>query len=587
MSFRQAVPGPTIDTSSHDIVQDFFVPMLQNATRYDRGVGYFSSGWLRANAQGMIDFAANEGRARWITSPMLSEGDWEALQAGEKARTDELLREVLSHKIESLRQALEQDTLSALAWMVADNILDFRLAVPHTKLDQGNFHIKFGVFTDDDGDQVSFSGSYNDSEQGLRNYEGLNIFRSWDGTASYVQQSVEQFERLWSGDDPNLRIYDLPAAARDEILQLRSNERPYPEPSNPHVYSAGGATGRVEEGSAIDLWDHQKEALKAWRANGHVGLLNMATGSGKTVTALMAAERSPEMQLLVIAVPTKNLVEQWDEELRSVTSLPDPILVYESSARWQDRLFRKLRVGHRNDWTQPLTVVGSLDSLSGARFQSVIEDAGIPEHAMLIVDEVHNVGAPTYRKILNPAYSLRLGLSATPERSHDEEGSEAIMEYFDKEVYVYSMKQALDDERLTPYDYHIYAAPLTDDEYEEYLKLTRAILANRSDVSQGTTFFTNNKLDGDSGSVEQLLFKRARILKKAEAKTDVLSTVLDEHPIERGLVYCADREQLSNVQTVLNEAGLIHLKYVGDTPTEKRRAALQSLERGDVPVIAA
>jgi superfamily II DNA or RNA helicase len=301
----------------------------------------------------------------------------------------------------------------------------------------------------------------------------------------------------------------------------------------------------------------------------------------------MAAERSPDIQLLVIAVPTKNLVEQWDEELRSVTSLPDPVLVYESAAIWQDRLFRKLRVRHRKNWPQSLTVIGSMASLSGDRFQSVLEDAGFPEHAMLIVDEVHNVGAPTYRKILDPAYSLRLGLSATPERSHDEEGSEAIMEYFDEEVYVYSMQEALDDGRLTPYDYHMYAAELTEDEYEQYLKLTRAILANRSDGSQGTTFFTNNKLDGDSGSVEQLLFKRARILKKADAKTDVLSTILGEHPIDRGLVYCADREQLRDVQAVLNDAGLIHLKYVGDTPPEKRRAALQSLERGDVPVIAA
>ena len=84
MSLRDAVPARTIDTSSHDIVGDFFVPMLQNATRYDRGVGYFSSGWLRANAQGMVDFAANGGRARWITSPNLSEADWKHLRKGER-----------------------------------------------------------------------------------------------------------------------------------------------------------------------------------------------------------------------------------------------------------------------------------------------------------------------------------------------------------------------------------------------------------------------------------------------------------------------------------------------------------------------
>jgi hypothetical protein len=55
MGLRSAVQSRTIDTSTHDIVEDFFVPMLKNAERYDRGVGYFTSGWLRATAQGMDD----------------------------------------------------------------------------------------------------------------------------------------------------------------------------------------------------------------------------------------------------------------------------------------------------------------------------------------------------------------------------------------------------------------------------------------------------------------------------------------------------------------------------------------------------
>jgi hypothetical protein len=70
MSLRDAFFARTIDTSSHYIVDDFFVPMLQNATRYDRGVGYFSSGWLQENAKGMVEFAEKGGRARWITSPI-------------------------------------------------------------------------------------------------------------------------------------------------------------------------------------------------------------------------------------------------------------------------------------------------------------------------------------------------------------------------------------------------------------------------------------------------------------------------------------------------------------------------------------
>ena len=534
----------------------------------------------------MVAFAENGGHARWITSPILSEHDWEALKTGDRALHDEVLREALAHNVRDLKTTLRTDTLSALAWMIADGVLDFRLALPQSKLDRGNFHVKFGIFADDDGHRVSFNGSYNDSLQGLRNYEALSVFRSWDETAPYVQTAVDRFHRLWVNDDPNIRAYTLPESARRQILELRSDDRPYTLPGD-FTYPLGAPSGTVGESGSIELWSHQKDSIAAWEANGCVGLLNMATGSGKTIAALFAASGQPALQLLIIAVPTKNLVEQWAEEVRSVLDVPKPILVYESAVRWQDKLFRTLRVLHRKGWPERLVVIGSLASLSGMRFQSVLEDAGFPEYTMLIVDEVHNVGAPTYRRILDDAISMRLGLSATPERSHDEEGSAAIMEYFDREVYVYSMEQALEDDRLTPYDYHVYAAELTEDEYERYLKLTRAILANRSDGTQSTTFFTNNKLDSDGRSVEQLLFKRARILKKADAKTGTLSTILEEHPMDRGLVYCADREQLRDVQTVLNNAGVIHLKYVGDTSPEKRQAALQSLERGDVPVIAA
>ncbi len=97
----------TLDTSTADIIKDFFVPVLTRATRYDRGVGFFSSGWLRKTATGMVNFAANGGHARWVTSPILSEADWEALQTGDAARCDPVLRAALVRNIDDLAQTLE------------------------------------------------------------------------------------------------------------------------------------------------------------------------------------------------------------------------------------------------------------------------------------------------------------------------------------------------------------------------------------------------------------------------------------------------------------------------------------------------
>lgn len=89
----------TLDTSTADIIEDFFVPVLARAARYDRGVGFFSSGWLRIAAKGMVPFAANGGRGRWVTSPILSEVDWEALQMGDAARDDPILQATLAGNI--------------------------------------------------------------------------------------------------------------------------------------------------------------------------------------------------------------------------------------------------------------------------------------------------------------------------------------------------------------------------------------------------------------------------------------------------------------------------------------------------------
>ena len=101
---------PLMDTSTHDLSTEFFTPLLSNSIRYDRGVGYFSSGWLRINAKGMLEFANNGGRARWVTSPILDEADWEALQTGYTASGDPLLRQALEHNIINLARTLEKDT---------------------------------------------------------------------------------------------------------------------------------------------------------------------------------------------------------------------------------------------------------------------------------------------------------------------------------------------------------------------------------------------------------------------------------------------------------------------------------------------
>lgn len=570
-----------INSSDANIAEVFLQPALATSIRYDRGVGFFSAGWLSMIVDGMSKFAENDGQARIITSPILSEADWKAMQTGTEARSDEILREALEKTVDDLRGLLAKDVRTALAWLVADGVLTFKLAVPINKL-SGEFHAKFGIFTDAEGNQVSFEGSNNETINGtIHNYESFKIFCSWlPSFTSIVEADAQRFERLWNNEDTNLRVFNLPEAARQAIIRIRDevDERPYLLPQR--LQEIKNATG-------LYLWKHQQDAIAAWEANGRVGLLSMATGSGKTRTALAAAERCPELSLLIIAVPKSNLVTQWAGELVQHTNLPAPILVFDASTQWQDKLFNHIRAGHRQNWSSPLIIIGTMNSLSGDRFQTLIDDAGIPSNTLLIVDEAHNAGAPTFRRVLDERFRWRLGLSATPARHFDEVGTSVIRSYFQETVFIYSMRDALRDGHLTPYEYYVYSAELTEDEYAEYLRLTQRIIMLRSQTDDRITYQTHNQLDGDHRDIEMLLIQRARILKKTESKLEAIDRIIRDFKLTRSLIYCADRDQLEDVQQIIREHQIPHTVYIGDTPKEERDSALDALSRGNIPILLA
>ena len=304
----------TLDSSSADLIADFFIPALSTAVRYDRGVGYFSSGWLRITAQGMINFAAHGGRARWVTSPILQEADWQALQRGEQARTDAVLRAAIAENIADLAESLAQDTLSALAWMVADGVLDFRLALPTNKLTGGDFHDKFGIFTDAQGHQLSFNGSYNESVQGTRNYESIKIFHgSEPAFAPLVQADVQRFERLWHNQDPNVAVFALPDGVPPWLAPAQLKEPPTGyRPIQPLI------------SQTLRLRNYQTTAIDAWFAHQCRGLFEMATGTGKTITALAASARlyQREGRLTVLPVLMYTPNPSQSPPLATVQSAP-------------------------------------------------------------------------------------------------------------------------------------------------------------------------------------------------------------------------------------------------------------------------
>lgn len=563
---------PIMDTSRNDLMRDLFVPILKESCQYSRGVGYFSSGWLRMACEGLIPFAHNNGHARWITSPILDERDWAAIQLGNTARQDEVLYSSLKRSIEQLQRDLASDTLNALAWMIADGLLEFRLALPRGKLTGGDFHDKFGYFRDSIGDFVVFSGSYNESVQGLRNYESIKIFPSWVPFASDIAASeVARFECLWKNEDANLRVFNIPEALAADILQLRSSERPYNAPSERAVVE--------QPHRKTVLRDYQQTAIAKWMGNGSIGILEMATGAGKTKTAIgaISALRAQHPQLfVVIACPYIHLADQWLEELKATGVAP--IQCFEDGNRWEADLNNQIvefNIGARDS----VYVVTTHASFANRKMQQALKKLSNTS-AVIVADEVHHLGTESAAIALPSAIPWRLGLSATPSRWLDDDGTTRIKDYFGPSVFEFTLEDAINRGFLCHYRYYPHLVELSDHELEQYAEITKQIQVR---------FARNKGQSGDDSQLRRLLEKRANILNNAEQKLVALKALLtDREDLKYTLFYCAPGgTQLDDTLTLLGRQDIVAARFTQHEDLGTRQQLLVDFGTGKYHALVA
>ncbi|MEM5670833.1 hypothetical protein AAHB59_26200 [Bacillus cereus] len=149
-----------------NLVNEFYVPCLSNSVIYKRSVGYFTSQSLAMVAKGLIQLINNGGRLQLIASPKLEEKDIEAIELGYEARKD-IITKVLLRQLDNIEENIIKQRLGFLAKLIAEDRLDFKIAVPKDRIQKGIYHEKLGVFEDDLGNIVAFSGSANETEGGL------------------------------------------------------------------------------------------------------------------------------------------------------------------------------------------------------------------------------------------------------------------------------------------------------------------------------------------------------------------------------------------------------------------------------------
>lgn len=574
-SFETLELPAVIDTSTTDFVEEFYNPLLSRAGKYQRGVGYFTSNWLESAARGVASLAERGGTAEWLVSPQLTPEDWKALQKANQAERDEIIASKLEEEVQDLEVALTDDTRNAIAWMIYDDILEIRFAVPERSLG-GDFHDKWGIITDEVGNQVAFHGSKNDSHQSFRNYESYDVFCDWvdEREQKRVEQHQKRFETLWDSENETVSVHTLPEAIKTELVELRDEPRPYDDDS----ISSDEKTSTItenEDNSEITLWEFQQQAVEAWFENGRRGIFKMATGTGKTYTAIGAAQQLVEdvddTIAIVVAVPYTHLARQWEESFSDWGFDTVHYTFGSLNPQWKSTL--KTAVGEINIGIRETEIfLTTHRTLSHEFFQKQVSRLNC--ESLLIGDEVHGLGSPTHREGLIEPFDFRLGLSATPKRFYDESGTDRLMEYFDGITFEYSLDDAI-PEYLTEYNYFPRLVELTREEMEEYREFSTALATELS------------KDNPDEERIETLTNKRANILKSADNKFRQLRTLLNSLTDLDHLLIYTNHEQITDVQNILNSKGVVQHKFTFEEDEAQRETLLEGFDTGKYDALVA
>lgn len=575
-----------------NIADSFYLPCMRNSVRYDRISGYFGSTIYIIAWKALKDFVSNGGKMRIICSPCISEDDMKALQEGYSSKSSSILMKSIKQEIDDLFSLdYLQSPSRVLACLVAEGIIDLKIAVPSTNNDpdiKRLFHDKVGTFTDSEGNSVGFRGPMNETYKGLSsdgNLESIDVFPSWEGDRdkSRLDRAQDYFNALWAKNVDGIIVYDFPEAARTTLIERSrgSNWRELIDEITVKITKAERWKADKSPGAKSPR-QHQVAALETWVAHNRRGIFEHATGSGKTYTAICAIRDALDRQeSVVIFVPSTDLLNQWKKELNDnlVGIDVNYLLCGDNNNYW-----RKQNVLY--SWTQynpnsKRIVITTMDTGVNDQFQKGLAQG---EHLFLVADEVHRLGSQKRRSVFEINSGARLGLSATPVRYGDPEGTAAIMDYFGGIIPPpFTLSDAIKSGVLTPYFYMPLPISLTDSEQDEWDQLTKEInvmIARYANTTAGISGAVKNP------RVQMKLIARARIIKEASAKTMLaLNTIKTYYKKgQKWIIYCDNRNQLKQVLSLLLNNGYDAYEYHSEMEGDRQQTLMYFSLNGGILV---
>ena len=557
-------------TSQDDLMQDFYVPCLSNSTHYDRIAGYFSSAIFSLAPMALSSFISNGGKIRLLCSPNLSHVDKSALQ--NRDNVEKISIEQIKDDLRNISESgnIGESLTSLMANLVSNEIIQLKIAIPESG--NGIYHDKMGIFFDGE-ESVIFIGSANETAaawSGAINHEQITSFTSWRNKEDrrLIEEQKNRFEKSWRGFDRGWRVLEG-ERANEFLAKYQTDEKVEVSLERlktmlKHVRQEEIQIQRPQERRG--LREHQSEVFARWIEAGHKGLVVFATGGGKTIVGISAIEEIlSHKNHVIVAVPSILLLDQWHREIKiDLPNIKITIFGGPFGLAGRAHILRLLL----DTSSEPTVILTTFGTAATETFKDIVSAAS---NVGIIVDEVHGIGSPENRLILDSLSKskMRMGLSATPERFNDLVGTSAIYQFFGSELEPkFTLEDAINKGILVPYDYTFALSTLSETEQKDYDRLSLQISQLVARIKSG---------DGDGslqGRLDKLRINRSRILKGASDKVDISFEVLKREYLDgdRWFIYCQDQTQLNSVKERILTLNLHVLEYhsnmIGDRPAQ-------------------
>lgn len=527
MNFRDIPLNISYKSVGEETFSQILNPLLTCTKIYKRSVGYFSSSALNFIGDGILELARNGGKIYLATSPQLSDEDIFAIQSGYQAR--DIIEKRFLLEVQNALKLISDENAKMLYMLIKEQIVDVKIVTRSN----GIYHDKLALLEDFDGNTIACVGSNNETGSGYNyNYEKVRIYKSWNDIEGRIEDETAEFDSIWINENSDLVVYDFMEAFEKEVLNRTTNKGVY-----------------AKDGTKYTMRQYQIDAKEKWNSNGHKGFFVMATGTGKTITALNAIkEFVKENQIFtVIAVPYKHLVSQWAEDVKEF--FPDAAvhIIHGEIRDGETKIYASYLQSKKN--YKPIIVITTIMSFFLDRYSNLYDR--IDYGKLLIVDEAHNF-VNRINDELSEKYKYKLGLSATPVFGNDEDKTKLLLDWFGGQVIDLPIEKAL-GKYLVNYQYHPIFVHATDDDESKFAKATTLMLSAIDPIRN--KIINEEKFTlGYRGRLRAISMAK----EKHERINEIFSAIEDK---DHTIIYCSDGKLWYGEKS--NEIKEIrHLEYI-------------------------